>query len=132
MSLNELFRLDEHTTRPTAWIIDSSFIWLDHLDKELNDGLRCVEFSASLSLCTRKLAKKIFIDPTKDIFRAAFLITQANSSNKVNKFTQPLFIKRWTSVVLREHSFEWWIIFLNGNHCIVNELSDVWLLGICL
>ena len=65
--LYELHGLYEHTTGTTARIIKSSIIWLYKLSYQINDALRCIEFSLTFAFSNSKLAQEVFIYPSDNV-----------------------------------------------------------------
>src|SRR6266516_8060428 len=110
MRLNKLLRLHKHATRATAGVVDAATIRLDHLHQQFDHGLWRVKLASTLALRVGKLAEKVFVDAAKNIFGAALFVAQADRAYEVDKFTQALLIKRWASVVLRQHALQWRIL----------------------
>src|SRR5437588_9385255 len=55
---DEFFRLHEHAAGTAARVVNTAFVWSEHLDEEAHDALRSVELTAFLAFGAGELAKE--------------------------------------------------------------------------
>ncbi len=106
MLLNELFRLHEHSARTAAWVIDASFIGLQHLDQRSHHGTRRKELTAALAFGTRKAGEEIFVDPAQKILGPVGGVMQADVGEEVDQLAEHSLIQRGPGVVLRQNALQ--------------------------
>ncbi len=129
VGLDKSFRLDEHTPRAAAGVIDPATIRGQHLHQHANDTAGRVELATLLALSAGKLGEEILVDPADDILGAVGFIPQADGADQVDQLTKALFIQVWAGVVLGQHTFERGVIALDGEHGVIEDLADGRLLG---
>src|SRR6185369_1470824 len=88
--------------------------------------------SALLAFGAGELAEEVFVDATEYILRTICFVTEADLRNQVNQFAELLLIERGPRVVLRKHALERRIVALDGDHRVVDEFADGWLLCLAL
>src|SRR5207245_1499981 len=81
-----------------------------------------------LALSAREPAEEIFVHATKQIFRAVRFVAQADRADQIDKFAEAIFVQRRASVVLWENAFQARVVALDGDHRVINNLADGWLL----
>src|SRR5690606_27671997 len=62
VGFDKLFALYEHSARSTASVVDATLVGLEHLYKQFDNTLRCVELSAALTLRVGEHAEEVFVD----------------------------------------------------------------------
>ena len=70
--LDELHALNKHTARTTTRVINLATIRLNHLSNKVDDSLRRIVFTFTLTFGNGKLTKEIFIDATDEIILRVF------------------------------------------------------------
>ena len=105
--------LNKHTSRTTARVKHATFIGLNHTDKQFNYTLGCVELTTTFTLSSSETTEEILIHPAQYIFGAGFIVAKADLTDDIDKFTQAVFIQRWTSIIFGKNTFEFWILFFN-------------------
>ncbi len=132
VQLDELFRLHKHAAGAAARVVDPSLVRLDHLDHHTYDRARRVEFPTSLAFRTRELAKEILIDAPEHIARLSFFLAKCDARDKVDQFAKHHRVESRAGVVLREYTLEILVVLLDGQHGLVDHLSDRGLLRVRL
>ena len=130
MCFYEFLALNKHPTGAAARIEDPALVGFQHLNKESNDAPRGVELPSLLAFRRRKLSQEIFIDPSKNILASAFLVTQTDSPDNIDQFSESLLIQSGPSIILDQDSFEGTVVSFDRVHGIVDYLSDLRLLGV--
>src|SRR6266571_8643730 len=87
-------------------VINASTVRFDHLYQQPDYRLGCVELTSALAFGAGKLAEKVFVDTTEDIFGTALFVAKTDSADEVNEFTETLLIKGWPGIILWQHAFE--------------------------
>ena len=129
---DELLALHEHAARAAAGVVDAALVRLDHLDQQLDDGLRRVELAAALAFGAGELAEEVFVDAAEHVLAAALGVAEADRADQVDQFAEPLLVERRPGVVLGEHALERRVVLLDRDHRVVDQLADRRLLGVRL
>ncbi len=62
VGLDEFFRLNKHSTRAAAWIIDATFVRTEHFDEAPHDTGGRVELTTVLALGAGEASQKVLVD----------------------------------------------------------------------
>ena len=101
---DELLGLHEHARRAAAGVIDTSLVWLEHLDQQSYDGAWGVEFSALLALGARELGEEVLVDVAQDVLGAALAVADGYVAYEVDDLAETLFIEGGASVVFGQYT----------------------------
>lgn len=130
--LDELLALHEHAARAAARVIHPAFVGSQHLDQRADHAPRRVELAALLPLGTGELPQKVLVHPAQNILRPVLLVAQADGGDKVDQLPQPLFVEHGSGVDLRQDALQTRVVAFDGDHGVVDQLSDLRLLRTCL
>ena len=132
VGFHEFLALDEHAARSAGGVVDASPIRGDHLDEEADDAGGGVELAAILPLGARKLGEEVLKDATKEVLGAAGGIGKLDGADEVDELAEAVLIEVGAAVVLIQGALEAGVIPLEGNHGVVDVLTDGGELGIGL
>ena len=132
MCLNELHALYEHTTRTTTRVIYLTTIRLNHLGYEVDNGLRRIVLTFTLTFGNGKLTEEVFIDTPDEIILWVFqCVNLVNFIKQCSKFCA---IERQTSIVVTWQGtlqrrvallhFRQSLVYLNGNIILLGILNQ--------
>src|SRR3990170_7394700 len=92
IDLYKLFTLHKHTAGTAAWVKNTPFIRLKHLNQQLYNASRSVELSSLFAFCQCKFTKEVFKYPAQEVFTSGFPGTQFRAADKVNQTAKALFV----------------------------------------
>jgi hypothetical protein len=127
--LDEFLRLNEHPSRPAAWIVDAAFVGREHLHQNPYHARWRVELPAVLAFRAGELSQEILVHAPENIFGLVFLVAEADGPDQVDKLSQPMLVQRRPGVVFRQDTLEPRIVAFDGEHGVIQELADGGLLG---
>ncbi len=124
VGFDEFFRLHEHAAGTAAGIVNAAFVGSEHLDEEPHNALRGVELAAFLAFGAGELAEEILVNPAQNVFGTACLIAHADSADKIDEFSQTVFVECRSGVVLGQNAFQSRIVALYGDHRVIDNFPD--------
>ena len=83
VALNEFETLYEHTARTTARVINLALERLNHFGDEVDDALRSIEFSFTLTLGDCEFAEEVFVNSADKV--VLFILEGVNLVNLIKK-----------------------------------------------
>ena len=122
--LDELLRLHEHARGATAWVVDASFIRLQHPDQQPYDRARRVKFATLLALGARELGEEIFVDVAEDILGATRRIADGYIADLIYEPSEHFLVQRGPGVVLGQHAVQRGVVPFDARHGVVHQRSD--------
>src|SRR5690606_35972203 len=122
--LDELFALHEHATRTTARVEHAAFERCEHFDEQPHDTGRRVELATVLAFGRRELGEEVFVNAPKDVACAVALVAEADRADQVDELSETRLVERGASVVFGQDTLERRVVALDGDHGVVDELSD--------
>ena len=121
MSLDEIDRLDEHSGRAAARVVDAALPGFEHFDEQAHDAARGVEFAALAS----ETRKEILVDAAERVAGARFGVADADPAHQVDQPAQPPPVERRAGVVARQHPGERRVVALHRRHGVLHRAADI-------
>src|SRR5690606_25808388 len=126
--LDELLTLDEHTARSAAGIVDAPLEGLDHLDQQPNDSPRGVELTSVSPLRRGEFVEEVLVHPAEEFLILTVLIAHFEGE-QIDQLAQSRLVQLRSGIILRQDSLEGLVLPLDGNHGVVDDLSNLRLFG---
>lgn len=98
----------------------------------MDDATGRVELAALLPFGTGELREEVFVDAAQDVFGAVLTVARADGANQIDQFTKPLLVEHRPGVLLGQHALEAGVVAFDRIHRPIDQLADVWLLGLGL
>ena len=129
MCLDELHALYEHTSRTTTRVVNLTTIRLYHLCYQVDDGLRRIVLTFTLTFGNGKLTEEVFIDTADEIvlwvFQPVNLVDFIKQSSELGTVERkPRIVIAWQGTIQRR------IALLHFRQCFVNLDSNIILLSV--
>ncbi len=70
------------------------------------------------------MGEKVFINTTKNVFGAAFFISEADIADKVDELAEALFVESWAGVIFGKDILERWVVAFDRLHGIIHEAAN--------
>mmetsp|Transcript_23660 Transcript_23660/g.42107 ORF Transcript_23660/g.42107 Transcript_23660/m.42107 type:complete len:367 (+) Transcript_23660:113-1213(+) len=124
---DELFRLNEHTSRPTAWVINAALVGLQHFNKRADHRTRREELAAALTLGTGKARDEVFIDAAQQVAGTVGAVVKFNVGEQIDQLTQHGFIERRAGVGFGQNPLEAFVgwLGLDRLHRVIDDFADI-------
>ncbi len=125
MLLDEVDRLHKHATRTTGRVEHLAAVRFDDLDHQAHDGTRSEELAALRSLAAGKLGEEVFVDLPEEVAGSVGRDVGEILEQLIREVCGLLGASEAEVFVLRQSTFEFGFVFLDGLHRLLERLGNV-------